>query len=102
MLVLIIIASLISKALDFSGERLTAAKEGEKASIPVYSLISSAIVSGAVIYIIAEIFALIQNPETGEFDITAIAGAHWLRIIIVSSVALLSFLAIKYIQKKKK
>ena len=101
--VLLIVALFVSSSLDFSGDRLTAAKRVHGKN-SVYAVVAWAVCSGAAVYIIADIFSVLQNPETGEFDVSGIGNAHWVSIAVVAAIAVAAAvvgLAMRSRKKKK-
>lgn len=90
MLILMVVAYYVSSSLDFGSERLAPSKkESTSASARVLSAVSGAILAAAGIFDIAVVFSKLQNPETGEFDVTAITTVPWMWVGIVTVAAVL-------------
>ena len=85
-IVLLIVALFVSGSLDFSGDRLTATKRA-RGKNSAYAVVPGAICAGAAIYIIADVFSVLQNAETGEFDVNGIVNAHWVSIAVIAGIA---------------
>ncbi|MBR6676903.1 MAG: energy-coupled thiamine transporter ThiT [Clostridia bacterium] len=81
--VLCLAAFYIGSVLTFSEGKIgTAKRSAEKASILHY--FSGACVVGSLIFDIVAVFSHLQNPESGEFDITGITSVNWPAVVIVT------------------
>ena len=100
-LILIITANFIASSLDFRDKRIAPAKkDGNK--ISVFSLLSVASFSAALIFDIAAVFAKLQNGETGEFDITGIASVNWILVLAVTAVCFALGAVMLIVTKRRK
>ena len=57
---------------------------------------------GAIIYDVAEIFEKLQDGETGEFTLAAIAEVNWLAVIVVTALAFVLAATLLIIHKSSK
>lgn len=90
MLILMVVAYYVSASLDFGSEKLAPAKkESTTAASRALSAVSGAVLAAAGVFDIAAVFSKLQNPETGEFDVTAIAAVPWMWVGIVTGAAVL-------------
>lgn len=64
--------------------------------------VSLLIVAAALVVDIAEVFGALQNAETGEFDITGIASVSWVKVGVVTGVAVIVLIAALIINAKNK
>ena len=84
-IILAVTAAYIGSVIDFREEKLKRVAKGDtKASSPAISIVAGLVAAGAVIYDAVEVFSHLQNAETGEFDITGLAGANWTAFIAVT------------------
>lgn len=84
-IILAVTAAYIGSVIDFREEKLKRVVKGDtKASSPAISIVAGLVAAGAVIYDAVEVFSHLQNAETGEFDITGLAGANWTAFIAVT------------------
>ena len=92
-LITVVGAVYLSKVLDFGSETITRTAPQAKAPdlAVLYSGIGKTALAVAAVFDVAHVFSLLQNPETGEFDITGITQANWLLLAIVTVVGVLLF-----------
>ena len=84
-IILAVTAAYIGSVIDFREEKLKrAVKADTKAYSPAINVLAGLVAAGAVIYDAVEVFSHLQNAETGEFDITGLAGANWTAFIAVT------------------
>ncbi len=76
----------LSRVLDFGSETITRTAPQAKAPdlAVLYSGIAKAALTVAAVLDVAHIFSLLQNAETGEFDITGLANANWVMLLIAT------------------
>ena len=55
----------------------------------------------AVVFDSIQIFAHLQNPESGDFEITGLANVNWLLVGLVSGVAIVIAIMLGIITSKK-
>ena len=84
-IVLIAAGYFIASSVDFRAPKLTMTKS-KREKIGVWSIFSVLSVAVAVVYDTVSIFARLQNAETGEFDVTGIAGVNFTAMAIVTAV----------------
>ena len=86
-------ACAISGMLDFRSTAITRAQK--RAAAPdmavLYAGIGITALVFAVIWNIKEIAVTLQNPETGDFDITGLSAVNWPSVLIVTAVCALIF-----------
>jgi len=98
-IVLLVVAYWISNALDFKSEKLADRRHGENGKkMRILSYIGGAVLSGAIIYDIVEVFGVLQN-EDGVFDITLISSAPWFDMGIVTLAASFIFVFMLFISR---
>jgi len=101
MLVLIVVAYYLGTTLDFGSEKLKALSKPETTSVQrLLTAIAGLLLAGALVFDVAAVFGKLQNGETGEFDITGIANAPWLWIVIVTVLCAAVAAALLVIRKK--
>lgn len=105
-IVLVIVGYYLSTMLDLSAGanfKLRAKKESA-VSLP-FSVAGGLSIAAGLIYDTVAIFSNLQNPETGDFDITMLANVSWLWVGIVSAaaavVAIILFVIGKAVKKSK-
>ena len=76
----------LSRVLDFGGEAI--ARTAPQAKTPDLAVLCSGIakaaLTAAAVVDMAHIFSRLQNPKTGEFDITGLADANGVLLVIVT------------------
>ncbi|MCD8108268.1 MAG: energy-coupled thiamine transporter ThiT [Oscillospiraceae bacterium] len=89
MIIMIIVAAYLGSAVDFRAQVPTRMKrtENEPAKYGVLRIIGGLAAAAALIFDVSSVFAVLQNADTGEFDITQIGSANWVAIIAVTVVA---------------
>lgn len=83
-------AFFLAGVLDFRRDMVGRAPKQEKQPLSAVILFAAATVFflAGLVFDTAHIFSHLQNPDTGVFDITGIAGCDWPLIAVVSVVAL--------------
>ncbi len=93
----------LADSLNLEGVNITRIKTEEKAkSFKVLDLLGVFALIVAFITDIVLIAPGLQNPESGNFDITGLAGVNFLTVGIVSAVAVVIFAALKIYVKKNR
>ncbi len=94
----------LAKTVDFGGAKLTAVKRNRPVSKVVAMLTSAAtlIFAGALVYDTAAVFGVLQNAETGEFDITGISRAPWATMAVVTALAAVVLAVALVISRRKR
>ncbi len=100
-IVLAICSYFIASSVNFRSEKLTVQKTARTAKPSVLNYISLAVASAALVVDTVLVFSPLQNPETGDFDITALADVNWLAVIITTAAAAVIALALYLVAKKK-
>lgn len=105
-IVLIIVGYYFSSMIDLSKDGDFAVQKKKESMIPLpFSVSGGLVLAAALIYDTVEIFYNLQNPETGEFDITLLSNVAWLYVGIVTAVAAIAaiilFVIGKVIKKTK-
>ena len=89
----------IGTVIDFSSPRLKANKtEKRPVSVHVLNAVSGFLLVTAVVTIVAMVFSKLQNPETGEFDITGVTSVNITALIIVVAVAVVMICALQMVK----
>lgn len=101
MLILCVVGYYLSSALNFSGEKLSAAHRVNAPVSRVLRAIAGAVLAAACVFDVAAVFGVLQN-EDGVFDITGISAAPWCVICIVSAAAVAAAVVLFVISRKKK
>lgn len=93
-IITVLVAGYLGALLDFRRERLSRLPRAKSGSVAadVLGIGAGAITLAALVFDTVMVFPRMQNAETGEFDLTALAvpqlaGSFWLAVIIVSAVA---------------
>lgn len=81
-IVTLIVCIYISTFFDFGSEKISVRKNEFKNKLPVF--VGTTLAAGYLIFVLLQIFALLQNAETGEFDFTGIFNVNWILIGIVT------------------
>lgn len=103
-IVLLLVGVYLSNMLDFRQKDITAYERKERSGRPVLRWIAGLILTCALVFVTVVVFGNMQNPETGEFDITGLNNVNWKPSIIVGagSVAVSAVLIVlSYIGAKK-
>ena len=101
-IILLVVAYYIGTKLDFRNKDIAPYKGEAKAKISVYEWIAGLLIVGALVFDTVKVFSKLQNAESGEFDITGLAGVEWNLVIIVSVAAAVVAAVLFVIGKKKK
>lgn len=89
-IILTVAALYIGSVLDFRGEELKRiVRTDTSAHSTVMSICAGFVIAGAAIFDVAQVFAHLQNAESGEFDITGMAAVNWTAVIAVTASAVL-------------
>lgn len=100
-LILMVVSYYLATTLDFGKKDLKPIQKQDVTPLQhTLSAIAGLLVSAALVFDIAAVFKVLQNPETGEFDITAISTAPWTMILIITVLAVV-VAALLLIFKKK-
>lgn len=87
-IVTVVAAAYLGSVLDFRKISLTPAKKPETTSGGyVLNVLSGLAALAAVVVLAALVFPSLQNAETGEFDITGLAGVNWTAALITVAAA---------------
>lgn len=101
MLILAVVAYYVTSSLDFASPRLSPVKRESASPVSrVLNALSGAILAGAGIFDIAAVFSKLQNPDSGEFDVTAITAVAWGWVAGVSLAAVALSLILWFIGKR--
>ncbi|MBR1860749.1 MAG: energy-coupled thiamine transporter ThiT [Lachnospiraceae bacterium] len=77
-----VMAYYIGSMLDFREESVTRMRTAEKKNLSVFNVLGGLVLMGTAIFDAVLIFSHLQNPETGEFDITGMGSAGTVTIKI--------------------
>lgn len=78
-------AALIGRVLDFRHDTVTRLTD-ESRTLNVPAILGGVAVVGALIFDVCEVFAKLQDAETGNFLITGLADVRWGAVGIVSAI----------------
>lgn len=95
----VVAAIYVGSVLDFRQAQLAPVKRDSAPAARAMSATSGFVVLAAVAAVVAMIFAHLQNPETGEFDITGIAQVNTTALIIVVCVAVVVVAALQLVKR---
>ena len=82
--VLCLAAFYIGSVLSFSSPKISGVRRENGAAISPFHYVGGAVSLGGLVFDIVAVFSRLQNAETGEFDITGIAGVNWLAVAVVT------------------
>ena len=91
----------IGSLLDFRNEAIGYYRKEQKKSYPIIRAVAGILIVAAVVFDSIQIFAHLQNPESGEFEITGLANVNWLLVGVVSGVAIVIAIMLGIITSKK-
>ncbi len=91
----------IGSLLDFRNEAIGYYRKEQKKSYPIIRAVAGILIVAAVVFDSIQIFAHLQNPESGEFEITGLANVNWLLVGLVSGVAIVIAIMLGIITSKK-
>ena len=83
--VLIAAGYFIASSIDFREAKM---KQMKRERINVWNILSVLSAAIAVVFDTVTIFARLQNGETGEFDVTGIAGVNFTAVAIVTAICM--------------
>ena len=92
----------IGSLIDFRNENIGFYRKEKKKEYPIIRGIAGLLVVAAVVFDSIQIFAHLQNPDTGEFDATGFANVNWLIVAIVSATAIVIAILLGIISSKMK
>ena len=100
-LILMVVSYLLGTTLDFNKKNLGfIAKQDQTPLQHTLAAIANALIAVAAVFDIASIFKVLQNPDSGELDITAISTAPWGAIIIVTAICCVAAAALLLFSKR--
>ena len=101
MLILMIAAYYIGSFLDFrrNGIHMLPSTERNTKS-PVLGVVGGMLIAGSVIFDVVHIFSKLQNPDSGELDVTMLAQVNWIMIAAVTAVALVAGVTLFIVQRQ--
>lgn len=65
----------------------------QPAAATAIAVVCNGLLLGALAFDTAHVFSFLQNAETGEFDITGIAGCNWVLVAVVTAAAVAVMIA---------
>ena len=96
------LAYYVGSILDFREENIGKMVRREKDSFPFAKWIAGLLLAAVVTFDVRNIFAYLQNAETGDFDITGLASVNWTLLGIVTLVCAGVAVCLLYVAKGKK
>ncbi|MCR5685598.1 MAG: energy-coupled thiamine transporter ThiT [Lachnospiraceae bacterium] len=104
-LILMIVGFYLASMLDFGGETLRPYNRSTEsksmfAKLPIQKWIGGIIIAGALIFDTVMIFSKLQNPQTGDFDITGLSAVQWTWIAIISLCAAIAGLVLYFLSER--
>lgn len=105
-IILLIVSYFLGLSIDLSTDRprpITKSTSNTPKIVFVFKTIALSLTTIALVIDTAAVFANLQNPESGEFDITGIANVNLLLVLIPTAIAICSIIAfvIVYFTNKK-
>ena len=85
-IVLAVSAFYLGSMLDFRAEQPVRLSAEGKTKITGYDIVAGLLLAGAAIFDVALVFAKLQNPETGDWDIGGLHSVNWMLVGVVSGV----------------
>lgn len=74
---------------------------GRSKAATLFSALAGLVLSVAIIFDVAAVFAHLQDGETGEFTVTQLGSVNWIAVAIVSAVGVAVAVVLKLIAKSK-
>ncbi|MBR6451132.1 MAG: energy-coupled thiamine transporter ThiT, partial [Lachnospiraceae bacterium] len=96
------LAYYVGSILDFREENIGKMVRREKDRFPFAKWIAGLLLAAVVTFDVRNIFAYLQNAETGDFDITGLASVNWTLLGIVTLVCAGVAVCLLYVAKGKK
>ena len=90
----------IGSVIDFEKNPIGPMKKAETNSFSVPGLIAGLLIVVAMIVDAVAVFSNLQNPESGEFDITGLSAVNWTVVAAVTVAALVIAIVMHMIAKK--
>ena len=101
-IVTMIVAYYLGSMLDFRNTRIIRMPAKDPEENLVLKGLAGLIIGIVVIIDTVLVFSKLQNPETGEFDITGLGQVNWTVLIIITAAAAAAALVIAFISRRKK
>ena len=84
----------IASFIDVTAPKISFVKKKSESKIAVvFKIIAGAVLSAGFLFDIYKVFSLLQDPDTGDFDITQISNVNWILVCIVTGAAVVIALA---------
>ncbi len=99
-IVLITSAYYLGSVVDLRQERPARIAKSENPTVSLAKWGSGILIAGTIIFDTIEVFRHLQNAETGSFEISGLENVKWIRIAVISSVCLLTVVALRIYGKK--
>jgi thiamine transporter len=88
--ILVLATAYLASALDFGGGELRRLKSERADAVSYWLILSAGLVAlAALVTDTVLVFSKLQNADSGEFAITALADVNWLAIAIITASAVL-------------
>ena len=98
-----VLAYYVGSILDFGGNDIAHLASSSNESVSVYNVMGGLLLAAALVFDTRSVFGKLQNPESGDFDITGLSNVSWVSLAAVTAACVLAstFLFI-YASRKKK
>ena len=97
-----VLAYYIGSILDFRGSDITHLAKSKNENVSVFNAVGGLLLAAALVFDVRTVFANLQNPESGDFDITGLSAVNWGVLGIVSAVCVLISVVMFVTASKKK
>ncbi len=92
----------VSSILDLSHDTIVPFAGGKRESIPVWKWVGGLLLSAVLVFDVRNIFAHLQNADSGEFDVTGLAGVNWLMLVVATAICcVVAFVMFKLVPQKR-
>ena len=92
----------VSSILDLSHDTIVPFAGGKRKSIPVWKWVGGLLLSAVLVFDVRNIFAHLQNADSGEFDVTGLAGVNWLMLVVATAICcVVAFVMFKLVPQKR-
>ena len=101
-IVTMIVAYYLGSMLDFRNTRISRMPAQDPQENLVMKWFAGLLIGIVVIIDTVLVFSKLQNPETGDFDITGLGQVNWTVLIIITAIAVIAAIVIALLSRKKK
>ena len=104
-IVLVIAAFYLGSAIDFKAEHPTRIARQDIKTSKLFVILAGLVFSAALIFDTVSVFGVLQNEETGKWDVAGISQVNWQLVLIITAAAIavgVLLLVLARIKSKKK